>query len=108
MLAVVLSGLVGGCGSGWVRRVPGGLLGVLVLGRAVRAVPMTVVGSSWKASDPACSAGAPARRADLEALAGGSRASEGCMSPPGSKYGSVPTRPQGTPGGLPARRAEWR
>ena len=27
---MVLSGLVGGCGSGWVRRVPGGLLGVLV------------------------------------------------------------------------------
>ena len=38
---MVLSGLVGGCGSGWVRRVPGDLLVCSSSGCAVRAVPET-------------------------------------------------------------------
>ena len=94
MLVVVLSGLVGGCGSGWVRRVLGGLLGVLVFwaccphgagggglvpggaGARAAATPGQALAAArpWETPGPARPAGAPARRAGLRCPRRGSPA----------------------------------
>ena len=75
MPAVVLSGLVGGCGSGWVRRVPGGLLGGLVFWACCPhgaggggLVPGDVGSRAAATSGQALAAARPGRRRGLPAL----------------------------------------
>ena len=67
---MVLSGLVGGCGSGWVRRVPGGLLGVLVFWACCpRGAGDGGAGSSRETSGPGLPP-PPARRSRQLVLGG--------------------------------------